>query len=204
MNGVFALGMLTAKMENEMSDQDRYIKHGTDLKVKSIDGSTYEETGQITITTSSTYYNSAILGEKWIELYFTIEYDLKAEDEEYMMEELAKYDSISKAVFYQIKAQGRKIWKFFNLDHMMNIKGHYREFDMTDYNDVKRIYHIYWSRVRGYDNMFEDVKHLQWRCNEDRGLKRDHDRNKEKYEEYKILATRLLDDMSSDSSTEKE
>ena len=64
-----------------MSDQDRYIKHGTDMKVKSIAESEYEETGQITITTSSTYYNSAMLGENWIELYFTIEYDLKAEKE---------------------------------------------------------------------------------------------------------------------------
>jgi len=204
MEQMIALGLAIKERENNQSDRDLYSDHWECMKVKSIDASNYEETGQISITTTKTHYNTALLGDSWIEVYFTIEYDLDAEKEieEYMMKEWYKFDEVSKAVFYQIKTLGRKMWKFFSDDHMMNVKAHKRKMNITEYDDVNKIHHIYWKKVRDYDELVEDLKHLKWRVHEDKGAKREYESDKEKYDSYKELSKKLLEEMSSGSSSE--
>ena len=192
MEVLLKMAVIAQHMKDKQSDEDLYYRHSTDLKIKSIEE---VEDGKVIIRTYSTMIDSGIVSENWVELYFTMEYDLTHKKatkhlidcgyDEYGNRGISRFD------FLKIKAIGRKVYKFIISKAMSNIKAIQRPLDLEKYDDVKRIRNAYWKRVMKYINMVTDVEMYQQSIefDKDRFL-----RDKEKLEECNILLKQRLED----------
>ena len=193
---ILQMAAMAQYIENTKSDEDLYLPLATDLKIKSIK----KVDNVVIIKTNSTIKNSGILFDNWIELHFTIEYDLTHEKAQEILSDLG-YDeystkNISIVDFLAIKVTGRKIYKFFELEAMSNIKAVKRILDLKEYDDVKKIRNVYWRYVLKYKNKLGDIKMDQYFIESD---KDEYLRKKKELKKYNELLHELLEQFDSDS-----
>lgn len=193
MNQLIEISILADESRKNETDKDKYSNYETKLSIKNVDISDYEETGQVTITTSFEYENKSFLGDIWKQIYFSLEYDLRSEKEyeECWINDVEKYN-VSKAIYFAIKSEGHKIYKFVDNNHILNIKLHSRELNERKYDDVHKIRIIYLKQIMNYERMKEDINHYTWKLRDD---KNEYEINKKKEDHYNILCKKLVEEM---------
>ncbi len=139
MEVILRMAIIAQHMKDKQSDEDLYLSYSTDLNIKSIE----EVEDDKVIRTYSTVINRGIIPENWIELYFTMEYDLTHKKAVKRLIDCG-YDEygrkgVSRVDFLKIKAIGRKVYKFIMSKAMSNIKVVQRPLDLEKYDDVKMI-----------------------------------------------------------------
>lgn len=185
---------LAEDLANKKSNDTIYIQNGTKLVIKEITGL---ENGNLLITTCSVFEKFSIFGDSWFEITFNLEYDIHDDEALELLKDYGYYDyqNLSVLDFMKIKSKGRKLYKF-TVSKAVKIKETIRrQLDLNNYDDVNKIYKIYYGKVSKYRNMVHDIKDFTFYVEDEKDA---YIRDVNKLEEYHKLCTKLLDEMSSD------
>lgn len=192
---------LIAQMEKENiegNDERLFYRHSTKLMVKDVYFQE-DQNSNIIFQTSSVIENFSCFSDNWYSYYFTLKIDFSEPEGQERLEDLGYDEFKTKGItvfdFIKIKSVGRKLYMFTPVDSRLEIKCVKRKMDLSDYDDVNRIYLYYLGKTWKYENMERDIINFEKFIELDRDT---YESDKEKLEKWKNFKTTHLDEMSSD------
>ena len=191
---------LIAQMEKENiegNDERLFYRHSTKLLVKEVQED--QNINIISFKTSSVIENFSCFSDNWYSYYFTLKIDFSEPEGQERLEDLGYDEFKSKGIsvfdFIKIKSVGRELYMFIPVDSRLEIKCIKRKMDLSDYDDVNKIYLYYLGKTWKYERMEADIRHFQSYVEFDRDT---YESDKERLKKWKNFKTTLLDEMSSD------
>lgn len=173
-----------------------YIHNSTKLKIKDV---TEDDDGSLLMITHPILYNFSVFSDAWADITFVMKCDISTPETRERLESMGYPEFEAKGIsvldFIKIKSIGRKLWKFLPHDCESVYKTYRRNLDLTNYDDVCKLYAHWRRKTSFYEDAELNIKHNKMivELEKDKYL-----RDNEQKEKFRLLHQKLLDEMPSD------